>query len=190
MTAGNVSSFSPFTIGSTSDMNVLPITLLSFVAAKQGSQTYLDWVVAGDEGVSMYVVERSSDGNHFIPIKSVNSVNAAIQHTYSVYDRTPLNGANYYRLKTVDMAGKATYSNVIVINFENQNSYIIYPNPAKNYVNIQSPIAGTINIYNINGALVKTEILEAGMNKIDISKLSSGMYVVLINGQKIEFMKE
>lgn len=190
-TTAQVGTFSPFTIATTNGiLNPLPVTLISFDAAKQGSQTYLNWVVAQEEGISMYIVERSSDGNHFISINTVNSINSAVQHTYSVFDNVPLNGTNYYRLEIVDNTGKITYSDIRVINYGNQNSFVIYPNPAKNYVNIQSSIAGVAYIYNIRGALVKTVTIQAGVNNIDISKLSSGIYVGQMNGQKKEFMKE
>jgi len=190
MTATVVSSFSPFTIGSSSALNVLPVTLISFDAAKQGTQTYLNWVVAQETGISVYVVERSNDGNHFISINTINSTNSAIQHAYTIYDNAPLNGTNYYRLKIVDIAGKITYSDIRLVNFGNQNSFIIYPNPANNEINFQSSAAGVAYIFNIKGELVKTILVQIGVNNLDISNLSSGVYVGQMNGQRIEFLKE
>lgn len=190
-TTAQVSTFSPFTIATTNGtLNPLPVTLISFDAAKQGTQAFLDWVVAQEEGISMYIVQRSSDGIHFISIHPVNSTNSAIQHTYSVYDNSPLNGINYYRLEIVDNTGKITYSEIRALNFSTQNSIVIYPNPAKNFVNIKSSIEGVVNIYNLKGQLLKSILVQAGINWLDVSNLSAGLYLGEINGQRLEFIKE
>jgi len=191
MTATVVSSFSPFTIGSSSALNLLPVTLISFDAAKQGTQTYLNWVVAQETGISVYVVERSSDGNHFISINTINSTNSAIQHAYTVYDNTPLNGTNYYRLKIVDIAGKITYSDIRLVNFGNQNSFIIYPNPAKSFITISSPvIVKQIRLLSVSGQIMKVWQNVSPNAQLDLGAIASGTYLLeFINDQSLQTMK-
>lgn len=60
----------------------------------------------------------------------------------------------------------------------NQKKWIIYPNPASNYLNIQGPDDGlaTYSIYTVNGSL----ILRTQNRKIDISKYTKGIYVLKI----------
>ncbi len=70
----------------------------------------------------------------------------------------------------------------------------IYPNPANNILHITYSLINTdnvtINIYNINGILLKTEVysdqmLEMVNHQIDISDLSRGLYVVKLSSVTI-----
>jgi hypothetical protein len=55
----------------------------------------------------------------------------------------------------------------------------IYPNPTKNFININSSaIVGKVLIYNIDGK----KLQEGTSSKVDLSKLPSGSYLL-----KIEF---
>lgn len=66
----------------------------------------------------------------------------------------------------------------------NANSFIIYPNPAANQITIgvqeysSEPI--TVELYNVYGSLVKSEILDQNFQTISIDDLSNGHYFVTI----------
>lgn len=70
------------------------------------------------------------------------------------------------------------------------NSILIFPNPAEKHISIISKEKYTMNIFNIEGKIVKSEInLFEGINNIDISNLESGLYFykgMNINGNIIE----
>lgn len=61
-----------------------------------------------------------------------------------------------------------------------------YPNPAKNYLEIETYFSASFNIevFNINGILVKSDISYGPKVKLDISKLSSGIYLVKMKDKK------
>jgi len=67
-------------------------------------------------------------------------------------------------------------------------SLTMYPNPASNVVNIGNPnlleVTG-ISIYDIRGRLVQSESYSSALNTytLDVSKLSSAVYLVIINGK-------
>lgn len=42
----------------------------------------------------------------------------------------------------------------------------------------------TVSVYNIAGQTIKTQVLEAGTNTINVSGLSSGGYIIRIQGEK------
>jgi hypothetical protein len=65
----------------------------------------------------------------------------------------------------------------------------IYPNPAKDIINIQG-VANDIplNIYNINGALVHSETFQN--NSIDIRYLTSGMYFIKFSTEEGNVMEK
>jgi len=56
--------------------------------------------------------------------------------------------------------------------------FSLYPNPASNYVNIKGSIIDLkqIDIFNINGQLVKT--VTSNLDQIDISNLESAVYFI------------
>ena len=58
----------------------------------------------------------------------------------------------------------------------------MFPNPVQgNTVFFSTDKQGTVQIYNILGKLIKTKTISIDNNKIDISSLSKGIYLVKIN---------
>lgn len=60
----------------------------------------------------------------------------------------------------------------------------IYPNPARDIVTVNivrnSNEAATLNIYNMNASLVKTETMKQNQQEVNISDLNNGIYLVEI----------
>jgi hypothetical protein len=83
-----------------------------------------------------------------------------------------------------DKAGNLTTSESIfdIKNFEVQNEFKMYPNPAKSYVNIDytsiPEIGTTIEIMDGNGRTVVSQQAESNLNRIDTNRLTPGMYYV------------
>ena len=73
--------------------------------------------------------------------------------------------------------------NVSSNNHELIVSNIIYPNPAKNEINVNTN--GRKDIYNISGKLIYSSINK----KIDISRLESGLYIINTNHKFFKFIK-
>ena len=71
---------------------------------------------------------------------------------------------------------------------QNEN-IIIYPNPATDIVTLNINNANNkdleINIYDITGTLVKSEILKQNQQKINIGDLSNGVYMVSIKSKDL-----
>jgi hypothetical protein len=70
------------------------------------------------------------------------------------------------------------------------NGITLFPNPAKDKVALQLPAdkvgsAGTINLYNMNGALMQSNTFNATESEISLADLKSGLYLyklILDNG--------
>ncbi|NOY48620.1 MAG: T9SS type A sorting domain-containing protein, partial [Chlorobi bacterium] len=63
------------------------------------------------------------------------------------------------------------------------DKYKMYPNPSKNNLNINLPQEADLSIYTLTGQKVlEKKNIKKGI--IDISKLKSGLYIVLFNGEK------
>ncbi len=67
---------------------------------------------------------------------------------------------------------------------ENNSSINVYPNPAKNLINIevQDLTAQNIIISNIIGETMLTKAILAGKQQIDISQLKAGIYFIVVTG--------
>lgn len=67
----------------------------------------------------------------------------------------------------------------------------IFPNPANEIINIQGiPVqAEFVNVYRSDGKLVITEPVTSGKVSINISKLTHGLYFVMVHGLSSKFIK-
>ena len=96
----------------------------------------------------------------------------------------------YYRLKVVDNDGGHTYSRILILSQRAGSSTLVYPNPATNFINIKVDDTGDFSIYSADGKLIKVVALSKGVNAIDISELSAGMYYGVMKGRAMEFVKK
>lgn len=124
----------------TLDITTLPVNLLSFTAQKQNNTTLLQWQTANEINNNYFSVERSLDSKIFNAIGNVQAHDNTLKSNYSFVDNAPLTAMNYYRLKQVDNDGKFTYSGIVSVDFSKNNnaSFTISPNPAKDFINITS----------------------------------------------------
>ncbi|HAH23255.1 MAG TPA: hypothetical protein DCL77_05785 [Prolixibacteraceae bacterium] len=64
----------------------------------------------------------------------------------------------------------------------------VWPNPAKDMLTINAD-KGVVSIFNAYGKLESTHSLDAN-NRINISSLASGLYVVVVNGERFKVIKK
>lgn len=180
VTSNDVSTWSPFTLGSTT--NVLPIILLTFRGESIKSANRLYWATSTEYNNKGFEVERSIDAKSFEKIGFVASQgsSASIQQ-YTFTDAYSILEANivYYRLKQLDSDGHFTYSVVIAIaQNTTKQSLSIYPNPSNgifNVIGIQNLEQSQFVLLNSVGQLLTPIHIEQN-GVINISNLSAGMY--------------
>ncbi len=173
--------------------NTLPLKLLTFTAIKEGKTNLLNWSTINEINVDRFEVERSTNGKEFIKIGASKATNyAPLTANYFFTDYMPLTSNNYYRLKMVDKDGKFNFSNVRLIS--NNSNYLvsIYPNPAKDNLQIQveskvkSPLQ--ILVLSVDGKVLLsynfTANEETTLQRINISTLPKGIYFLKINNSK------
>ena len=72
-----------------------------------------------------------------------------------------------------------------------KNKFNVYPNPVKNFITLQSETElGTITVYNSIGEAVLQTKSKNKVELIDLTKLSSGLYLVQAQGTFIKLYKE
>ncbi|MFT3980206.1 MAG: T9SS type A sorting domain-containing protein [Ferruginibacter sp.] len=170
---------------------VLPVTLLEFTARNNQASVDLYWKTGSEINASHFIVERSADGLQYEAIGQVAALNSSNGGSYSYTDVNPLNGINYYRLKEVDINGSYTYSEVVTVTREAYTNIVIAPNPASDYFKISSSSQEVLKlaIYTTAGQQVTAGSYRSG-DQVNISKLSPGMYIVIINSKAYKLIKQ
>lgn len=165
------------------DCASLPITGLNLSAVYSNVVT-LTWQTLTEQNTDKFVVEKSIDGVNFTAIANVNAAFTSNSlRKYNYIDNTPNGSLLYYRIRSVDIDGKVTYSNIAKVRTDGKKEITIYPNPAQQFVNISvSGIVGKLSadIYNVEGRLVMQKQIQQGVSSIDISSISKGIYLVVL----------
>jgi hypothetical protein len=169
-TGEGFTSFSPF--GVTSNAAILPVNFLTVKGYKKGAFIQVDWVVAAEDDIKYYEVQKSLTGKNFKVVGQVTAIgNNSNQLNYGWPDIIPAAGINFYRIKSVGANGSYKYSRVVNVNYAAGISFIsIYPNPVVNNkvaLEFNNQKAGnyTISIISTAGAVVyKSKLLHNGAN--------------------------
>ena len=158
----------------------LPVHLLSFTGKKAAMTATLKWVVSEEVNVKNYIVERCQPGANW---ESIGSISATANGnsgstSYSFTDDQPLSGINQYRLRQVDFDGRVTYSTIVSLNFSGTTTIQLYPNPARDQlqVKVSASGSGTIRISNAAGVPVLQTGFTGSERILDISRLPAGHY--------------
>lgn len=184
---GNISSYSPFTIGSTNSANPLPIVLLDFNAKALENSVNVVWKTAAEINNDYFNVEKSLDGINWTVISTVDGAgNTESISEYGIIDANPVNGIQYYRLKQVDVNGQFEYSSIVPVKFAGlANKINLFPSPATTTLNISinndENAEVVVNIYNSLGQIVMTANTQSSNLSLDIANLTAGVYVVEIS---------
>ncbi len=192
--------FSIIVLGSTSENNPLPVTLVSFDGEATEDNILLNWVTASEVNNSHFEVQRSLNGVDFETIGRVEgNGTATITQRYSFEDNLALSGINYYRLKQVDYDGAFEYSEIITVLFngETSNSFIVYPNPIQSsQLEIVSLDRNTIDqlyeisLHDVSGKIYYQNIASLKEASKEISSLTeslgSGVYMLKISNEKTQ----
>ena len=104
----------------------------------------------------------------------------------------------YYRLKQVDKDGKFTYSQIVSVVFNDENIFVVYPNPVKDVLNIKGLNASAnyhLIIHDIRGnAVAETNVHNISDYAWNIKNISRGFYYLeIIAGNKtstVKFVKQ
>lgn len=172
----------------------LAINRLAFTGRRDinGNKNELRWNLEDESTILTYTIERSTDGNTFLPIKTLpknsgnytyadNTVNAAVSY--------------YYRIKLLKTDGSFIYSHIVFLRADkNAANLLVYPNPAMDMVTVSLLLNKqqrcNVSVVNASGAIVKTTappLFERGYNtySLSVKELPAGSYnIVITAGEK------
>ena len=177
--------------------NPLPVKLLAFNATldQDQSKANLNWITATEMNADYFVIERSLDGNSFSDIGKVQAFGNTNEHkNYEFADN--INSVNapvvYYRLRQVDIDGKAEYSATRIIRTikqtENNITILAYPNPVSNELRVTIPENWqnkrvTYELFKADGQVaIKIETPNSTQTEtISTAALAPGFYFMRVN---------
>jgi hypothetical protein len=164
----------------TTSTGTLPVTLVAFQAKKSGAQVVLNWKTANEVGISSYEVEKGTDGQHFAMVGAVPGGLAS--GSYSLVDKSGVQGTVYYRLRIIDSKTGASYGPVAAVSDEAPELFIA-PNPVQSSLQVQYPqsINGYLEISTVTGQKVRRVAAAPGTTatSLDVQALLPGMYYLL-----------
>jgi len=171
----------------------LPLDLLAFDAKKSGTATNptvaVTWKTTNEVNTEKFEVLRRTDNNDFQVVNTQVSKNTAGVHDYSFVDQLPLAGKSYYQLKQYDKDGKFTTSDVKLVNIAAlTTTFEVYPNPADGWVTVKHEALTTdaeVVVADLQGRKQFSQKVKKGegSTKINLSSLSSGMYLVSLTSE-------
>jgi hypothetical protein len=169
---------------------LLPAQTTKFTGRYTGSAVLLEWETSSEINSDKFIVQRSKDGSIFYDIASEKARGGAnTKAFYSVNDRDVKPGHYIYRLKMVDIDGKANYSQAITVTIrDKRNSLLnILTNPANSYLEFEFGSVSSTSRYRISdltGKTLQQGTIPGGTSRYrinDISRLASGIYLLELN---------
>ena len=174
-----------WTLASVSIDNPLPIELLMFDARQDGSQVRLDWSTASERDNDYFTIERSADGQMFSEVARVDGAgNSTTTLNYSDYDRWPLPGTSFYRLRQTDNDGATAVSNMVAVKMPGKGGNgLVVLSDADRIIALHDFAAGSrMEVLDMTGRLVWQGRVESeGRSYVPLSLLGNGAYVLRVS---------
>jgi len=175
--------------------------LASLRATERINAIEISWVALNEANMQSHVIERSTNGTAFNSIGSVTAQNNNTSYQYHFTDATPVQGGNYYRLRSVTRSGNVSYSNILTVNQGiTRADVVVLGNPVRGGVvnlQLQNLDKGryAINLYNSVGQQVYTRSMDySGGSATEIINLPNnvgkGIHTLQVTNGADRFSKQ
>ena len=162
---------------------VLFNNIIDLTAGLDNGEVTLNWTSSNPSDALNYFVERSSDGINFSTIGSTT-----ITLRFADMGAAAVGGTLCYRIHQVQADGRSTYSSIVTVQLKSlPGKMTIYPNPARDLVNISFdadlPETVSLRLFDLRGSQMWSGQYEAqpGQNTVSIDRirtLPEGIYML------------
>ena len=160
----------------------LPVELSAFHARAINKGVELDWQTASELDNDYFAIQHSIDGRNFQTIGYTKGAgDSGILQNYQFTHQEPSVGANYYRLEQFDFDGKSAFSEIRLVQFENLNDILVYPNPVTETLYVTSAFANEdarIYLKDYLGRIISEVVVNSDLTTIPVSELPLGIYTI------------
>ncbi len=153
-----------------------------FRGTANGNSNTLNWKVNCTNTTTTFDVERSSNGTDFSVIGTVTTAQDRCLQPFTFEDPAPLPNKNYYRLKLTDTRN-TVFSDIVLLEKGSQAGNQLYPTVlrAGGSINVRfTGSKGTLSIYDALGRQLLSKTLTNGLQPINLSVASIGVYFYTI----------
>ena len=162
----------------------LPVALTRFSATPADGGIRLDWATASELGADFFAVERRSDDrDDFREVERVRADGGTESLTeYSYFDHSLPSRAGataYYRLRTVDLDGTASYSRTVAVEFDKLAGVVIGELVPQSDGMFSLDVAAPVRVRVVSPAgqvLAELDFPTVGTHAVDLSHLPRGLY--------------
>ncbi len=178
------------------------VELITFEGSVLDNGNLIQWSTASERDIDYFVVEKSYQvSDRFVGLGSVNAKgNSNTITNYQVFDNQVESGVSYYRLVEVTTSGERIIASRVIAlekNSEGAGIVEVSPIPTTDILNLMFNSLDeylTINIYDLSGKLIRTELKETaiGLNEfqLDIKDFPVGAYFLnVVQGENSETIR-
>jgi hypothetical protein len=152
----------------------------------------LRWTTASERFIDHYIVEHSGDSIHFTPLHELVSKGPFTDEADNVYedaDTYPSSSVNFYRVQAVTKDGGSFYSPVVRADVDTRDRPVLKPTVIHmggtlRLDNYHSGQLLTVNIFNANGTLLGSWLVNGTSFNIDTDRLAKGILFYRISDEK------
>jgi len=191
LTAPLASSSAPLgpAVGNDSILNGIFKELTVFTAEATGHAVRIRWQVAVEHAASAYAVERSADALSWEGVAHIAAMgidSAPLVYEHLDHPGTP--GTWYYRLRGVDVLGRAGTGPVVAVRYQPPRpEMVLWPNPAGSELNVvhdgaQGPVR--YRVHHRTGSVIAEGWLAPEDRRLDVRLLPAGMHTLVLSDSR------
>jgi hypothetical protein len=168
---GAYGSLGAYTV--TGSFSGLPIRNVRLNGTTEKGKHNLNWNIVADEPIKIIEIQTSNDGMSFTRLADAAAATTAF--SYLPYK----NSTVFYRLKVTSVIDQTVYSNIVALKAESSDQRLFRVSTlVNNEITINADLNYQYRISDINGATISTGKGLKGINRVNVSNLSRGMYVI------------
>lgn len=170
-----------------------PVSLLAFQVNLKEKNAVLSWTTTNHYNFSHFIIEKSNDAKNYTEATILFAEEStSVENNFKYKDNLLSNTekTTYYRLKLVDINGKASYSETRMVKLieENKTQISTFPNPAVNEVRVMIPANWqekmvTYEIYSNAGVVMQRfqNKQAAQVQQLNVQQLNNGNYLLKVS---------
>ena len=148
--------------------------ILSTATVNSTANQYYEW------NITQLIISLRNAGINAVTIKLINTNSSNTQVIFNSKEAA----GNRPQLVVSDAAARPAFIT------QNEKEVIetgvnVYPNPAKDVLNVVNTEPGNLKLYDVSGRLVKQQqVIEPTLQQLNISDLRNGLYLLRIENEK------
>lgn len=185
--SSSVSSFSPFTLGTITEHNPLPVSMASFTATCEEGLVLLEWKTLSEQNNNQFETQYSTDMQSWNSLSTTPGAGNSNQPLeYSERHRPQRQGIMYYRLLQTDFDGTSKIYGPVSAMCETTEKPLLYPNPVWDIFTVSIPESNEntwkYDVYDSRGVhCMSGNIPKGGNHTLSTTTLSAGAYRIIIH---------